>query len=107
MAKQTAVPKKLKKFEKKYPEVWAAFQALGAACHEKGGPLNEKTRRLVKLGIAIGSQHQGAVHSAARQALESGAKKEEILQAAVLAITTVGWPAAYAAMTWIEEEIGG
>ena len=33
MAKQTAVPKKLKKFEKKYPEVWAAFVALGAACH--------------------------------------------------------------------------
>ncbi len=107
MAKQTAVPKKLRKFEKKYPEVWTAFQALGAACHEKGGPLNEKTRRLVKLGIAIGSQHQGAVHSAARQALESGAKEEEILQAAVLAITTVGWPGAYAAMTWIEEEIGG
>jgi alkylhydroperoxidase/carboxymuconolactone decarboxylase family protein YurZ len=47
------------------------------------------------------------VHSAARQALEGGAKKEEILHAAVLAITTVGWPAAYAAMTWIEEEIGG
>jgi len=107
MAKQTAVPKKLKKFGKQYPEVWAAFEALGTACHEKGGPLNEKTRRLVKLGIAIGSQHQGAVHSAARQALESGAKKEEILQAAVLAITTIGWPAAYAALTWIEEEIGG
>lgn len=107
MAKQTAVPKKLKRFEKRYPEVWASFQALGAACHEKGGPLNEKTRRLVKLGIAVGSQHQGAVHSAARQALESGAKKEEILQAAILAITTLGWPAAYAAMTWIEEEIGG
>lgn len=107
MAKQTAVPKKLKKFEKQYPEVWAAFQALGAACHEKSGPMNEKTRRLVKLGIAIGSQHEGAVHSAARQALKSGARKEEILQAALLAITTVGWPAAYAAMTWIVEEIGG
>lgn len=106
MARQTAAPKKLKKFEKKYPDVWAAFEALGTACHEKGGPLEEKTRRLVKLGIAIGSQHQGAVHSAARQALESGAKKEEILHAAVLAITTIGWPAAYAAVTWIEEEIG-
>lgn len=107
MARQTAVPKKLKKFEKKYPDVWAAFQALGAACHEKGGPLDEKTRRLVKLGIAIGLQHQGAVHSAARQALESGAGKEEMLHVALLAITTAGWPAAYAAMTWIEEEIGG
>ncbi|MBI4909517.1 MAG: carboxymuconolactone decarboxylase family protein [Acidobacteria bacterium] len=100
---QEAKPTSIQQFEKLSPEVWAAFAALGEACHEKGGPLDEKTRRLVKLGIAIASQHEGAVHSATRHALESGLTEKELMHVAILAITTVGWPAAYAAMTWIRD----
>jgi alkylhydroperoxidase/carboxymuconolactone decarboxylase family protein YurZ len=58
---------------------------------------------LIKLGIAIGAQHEGAVHSATRQALSDGATSDEVLHAAILAITTIGWPSAYAAMTWIND----
>ncbi len=76
-------------------------------CHEKGGPLPEKTRRLVKLAIAIGTRHEGAVHSATRQAVQSGASPEELMHTVILAITTIGWPAAYAAMTWINDVLSG
>lgn len=96
-------PVSLQAFSQRYPEVGAAFAALGQACHEKGGPLDEKSRRLAKLALAIGSQHEGAVHSATRHALEAGVTPDELMHVAILAITTIGWPGAYAAMTWIAD----
>jgi alkylhydroperoxidase/carboxymuconolactone decarboxylase family protein YurZ len=97
------LPPPVEDFEGLYPEVWEAFSKLGEACHESGGPLDEKARRLVKLALAIGLRQEGAVHSAVRQALHSGLSPDELRHVAVLAITTIGWPAAYAAFTWIED----
>lgn len=101
---QEPLPSSISGFEKKHPAVWEAFAKLGEACHQTG-PLDEKTRRLVKLAIAVGLRHEGAVHSATRNALKSGVTREEIEHVAILAITTIGWPGAYAAITWIEDEI--
>jgi alkylhydroperoxidase/carboxymuconolactone decarboxylase family protein YurZ len=53
MAMHQQIPSSVQEFEKQFPEVWQAFVTLGTACHESGGPLDEKTRRLVKLGIAV------------------------------------------------------
>jgi alkylhydroperoxidase/carboxymuconolactone decarboxylase family protein YurZ len=102
---QETLPDSVSLFEKKHSAVWEAFATLGEACHE-AGPLDEKTRRLVKLALAIALRHEGAVHSAARNALKSGVMREEMEQVAILAITTVGWPAAHAAMTWIDDNLG-
>jgi alkylhydroperoxidase/carboxymuconolactone decarboxylase family protein YurZ len=101
---QETPPKSISAFEKKHPAVWEAFAKLGEACHETG-PLDEKTRRLVKLAMAVGLRHEGAVHSATRNALKSGVTREEIEHVVILAITTIGWPGAYAAITWMEDEI--
>ena len=101
---QEPLPDSISGFEKKHPAVWETFAKLGDACHETG-PLDEKTRRLVKLSMAVAFRHEGAVHSATRNALKSGVTREEIEHVAILAITTVGWPSAFAAMTWIEDEI--
>ena len=102
---QESLPSSVSSFEKKHPSVWQAFEKLGKECHE-AGPLDEKTRRLVKLALAVGLRHEGAVHSATRNALRSGVTREELEHVAILAVTTIGWPAAYAAMTWIEDDIG-
>lgn len=99
---QETTPPPVRKFESKYPGIAEAFAELGRQCHESG-PLDEKTRRLVKLGIAIAHRHEGAVHSAVRNALASGATADELYHVALLSITTVGWPAAQAAITWIED----
>ena len=101
---QEPLPDSLSGFERKYPAVWEGFAKLGEACHETG-PLDEKTRRLIKLAMAVGLRHEGAVHSATRNALRSGVTREEIEHVVILAITTIGWPGAYAAMTWIDDEI--
>ena len=75
MAKQ--LPKAVNQFRKSHPNVWKAFNELGDRCHE-GGPLDEKTRRLVKLALAIGAGLEGATHSAVRNARKSGIAPKEL-----------------------------
>ncbi len=87
-------------FAKSFPEIWDAYAALGKSCAE-AGPLGTDTRRLIKLALAIGAGSEGAVHSHTRQALAEGASVESLQQVAALAITTLGFPAAMAALSWI------
>ena len=96
------LPNVYQKFEHRYPVVKEAFDALGAAEHD-AGPLGEKERRLVKLGIAVGAESEGAVRSHVRKLLGVGVAEEEILHTIVLALTTVGFPATNAALGWAEE----
>jgi len=96
------LPRPLQEFIKKYPDIWQAYENLGEKCHE-GGPLDEKTRRLVKLGIAIGARLEGAVHSHTKRAVEIGIPENEIIHVALLAITTIGFPSTIAAITWIRD----
>ena len=86
----------------RYPRVAEALDALGAASDE-AGPLDARERRLTTLGIAIGAQSKGAVRSNVRKALELGISPGAIRHVAVLSITTRGFPAAVAAMGWIED----
>lgn len=102
MSKQ--LPKAVNQFRKRHPEVWKAFNDLGERCHE-AGPLDEKSRRLVKLALSIGAGLEGATHSAVRNARKAGIKPEEIDHVAVLAITTLGLPAATRAITWITDDL--
>src|SRR5437660_12061183 len=98
MARQ--IPKPIEDLWKRYPTVWKAFNELGSRCHQ-AGPLDEKTRRLVKLALSIGAGLEGATHSAVRAARKSGITEDEVDHVAVLAISTLGLPAATRAMTWI------
>lgn len=84
------------------PDVWEAFQKLGAAAGD-AGPLDERTRRLVNLAFAIGADSEGATHSHCRRALAEGLQREELEHVAYLAITTLGWPRAIRALTWIRD----
>lgn len=86
----------------KKPEVWKAYATLGKTVSE-AGPLDARTRRLVNLALAIGARSEGAVHSHTRQALAEGITPDELKHAALLAITTLGFPQAMAAMSWIED----
>ena len=78
---------------------------LGAAVSE-GGPLDAKTRRLVKVALAIGGSSEGAVHSHVRRAVSEGVKADELRHVALLAIPTLGLPAAVKALTWMNDVIG-
>ena len=89
-------------FQKKNGAVWNAFEELSKQCHE-GGSLDEKTRRLVKIALAIGAGLEGGTHSAVRHAKESGVSPEEMEHVALLAVTTLGFPSAMRAFTWLKD----
>jgi alkylhydroperoxidase/carboxymuconolactone decarboxylase family protein YurZ len=90
------------KLAEQYPDVWQEYADLGKACSEAGS-LDDETKRLVKLGLAVGAQSEGAVHSHVRRALEEGVDPEELRHVAILSIPTIGFPKAMAALTWIED----
>jgi 4-carboxymuconolactone decarboxylase len=100
-----ALPKWYRNFRKRYPQISAASDALGEAA-TAAGPLDEKTRELVKLGIALGAGREGGVHAHVRRAIAAGASRNEVRHAALLAISTAGFPAAMAGLSWIEDLLG-
>jgi AhpD family alkylhydroperoxidase len=98
------LPSVVEEFAAEYPLVWEAYSRLGETASE-AGPLDEKARRLIKLALAVGSQRQGAVNSHTKRALAAGCTPEELVHVGILAITTIGWPGAFAAICWIRETI--
>jgi alkylhydroperoxidase/carboxymuconolactone decarboxylase family protein YurZ len=87
---------------RRFPKVWDAYTKLGEEA-AAAGPLSERERRLVKLALAVGSGSEGATHSHARQALAEGIAAAEIRHVALLAMTTTGWPAGAAALSWLDD----
>lgn len=104
-AQKTRLPARFQQFGKKYPAVMKAYETLGEATAE-AGPLDAKTRALVKLGIATGAWREGAVHSHTRRALQAGCTPDEIRHVIVLATTTLGFPSMMATLTWVEDVLG-
>ena len=98
------LPKRFEKFQSDFPEIAKAYENLGTAVH-KAGPLNDKTRALIKLAISTGAGLEGAVHSHTRKAIEAGCTNEEIKQSVMLALPTIGFPATMAVMSWVEDII--
>jgi alkylhydroperoxidase/carboxymuconolactone decarboxylase family protein YurZ len=102
MKERQYLPRPFLQFAKHHPEIAKAWEELGAACHE-AGPLDAKTRHLVKLGVAMGLRSEGGVKTHTRRSLDAGASAAEVRQAVLLSLTTCGFPAMIAAMGWVSE----
>ena len=100
------LPPPITRLKSLYPRVWKSFSDLGEQCHA-AGPLEERSRRLVKLALSIGAGLEGATHSAVRNARKAGLTQEEIQHVVVLAITTLGLPSATRAFTWVQDGAQG
>ena len=96
------LPEFLREVIKKYPRLWESYENLGKEIGSVKG-LDERGQRLVKLGIAIGAKMEGAVHSHVRKCKKAGISDDEIYHCALLGITTIGWPSAMAALSWIND----
>ena len=96
------LPKPFTKFRRAHGDVVSAYETLGEAC-AKAGPLDAKTRELIRLGMAIGGRLEGAVHSHARRATAAGASAAEVRHVVALAATTIGFPTTVAAFTWVDD----
>lgn len=98
------LPPLVQQLADQYPEVWRAYNRLGEATAE-AGPLDAKTQRLVKLALAIGGGREGGVHSHVRRGQAEGITSDELRHVALLAVTTLGWPSAVRAYSWIDDEL--
>ena len=89
-------------FARDWPAVWDRYTELGRSVAE-AGDLSARERRLVKLALALGAGSEGAVHSHARQAQDEGIAARDLRQVCLLGITTLGFPAAMAGLSWVND----
>ena len=104
MSRLPEPPPTFRRFVSRYPELARAWEAI--AEQGKQGPLDAETRRLVKLGIAIGAMREGSVHSSVRKAVSEGISVEAIEQVVALAAGTLGLPSTVAVWTWVRDQLG-
>jgi len=96
--------KRYQLMKRRFPALMTAVEQLGEAA-TGAGPLDEKTKELVQLGAAAALRSEGAVHSHARRALQSGASPDEVRHAIVLLTSTIGFPTVAAALSWADDVI--
>ncbi len=80
-------------FKEEFSEIHAKQEALGKEVHEKGGPLDEKNRWLIKMAISGACNHKRALETHIRKARAAGINEDEIKHALLLLIPTAGFPA--------------
>ncbi len=98
------LPLTYRQFSSRFPDVVNAHSALGEATAD-AGPLDEKTRSLVSLGICLGAGLESAAKSHVRRAIEAGATREELEHAAILGIGTVGFSRSVMTWMWIRDAL--
>lgn len=104
MAGQKVPSKHYQKLTKKFPEVLAAVENLGATVRE-AGPIDKKTSELIQLAVAAASQSTGSVHSHTRRAIQAGASEDEIYHTLLLLVSTIGFPKVAAALSWVNDTL--
>jgi AhpD family alkylhydroperoxidase len=65
------LPKPYQQFRQEYLDIYQAYEKLGEVTAESG-PLDIKTRELIKLGMAAAMKSESAVQSHTHRALEAG-----------------------------------
>ncbi len=99
---QGKLPEHYSSIRERYPDFCAALEALGTTAREQG-PLDAKTGHLIQLAGAAGIRSEGSVHSHTRRAVQAGATPEEIRHAVILLTSTIGYPTAAAALSWVDD----
>lgn len=78
------------RFKDSHPEIYNLYEALGKEVHHNGGPLDEQTRWLVKIGISAAAGRKRALKTHILKARDAGASDEAIAHALMLLIPTMG-----------------
>jgi AhpD family alkylhydroperoxidase len=81
------------RFKEEFPKVYAMHEALGKEIHEHSGPLDEKTRWLIKIAVSASCNHKRALDTHIRKAKSAGVTDEQIKHTLLLLMSTTGFPA--------------
>jgi alkylhydroperoxidase/carboxymuconolactone decarboxylase family protein YurZ len=79
-------------FTKEHEEIYKAYSAFGKLIHEKGGPLDSKTRALLKVAMSSVGDNDYVLETHLKKAIESGCTREELEHVVLLTAPSVGFP---------------
>jgi alkylhydroperoxidase/carboxymuconolactone decarboxylase family protein YurZ len=96
-------PNWYRKFLEKYPQVGKDYEALGKSVHE-AGPLEERERALIKLGISGAARSLQAFRRHVHKAHTLGLSRDEIEHAVLLTLPTIGFPQMMTLLYIVDEE---
>lgn len=86
------IEKNLKYFIENHSEIYDAYETYGKMVHEKGGPLDVKTRWLIKIAVSTDCQNEFCLRTHILKAFKHGCTKEEIEHTILLVAPTSGFP---------------
>jgi len=87
-----AIEKNLMYIHEKHEEIYQAYKEYGKTIHTKGGPLQEKTRWLIKIAISTACKYPYALTTHIKKAQKAGCSREEIEHAILLVAPSAGFP---------------
>jgi len=96
-------PATYRQFVAKYPALGRAHESIADAV-DHAGPLDARTLALIKIGICVGAGLESALRSHVRRAMQHGARPDEVEQAILLGMNTVGFPRTVAAWSWAQTQ---
>ena len=79
-------------FQKHHPDIYEAYETYGKKIHEEGGPLDEKTRWLIKISVSATEGYPYALKTHIKKGLAAGCTTEEIQHTLLLLAPSVGFP---------------
>lgn len=86
-------------------DVYQAYESFGKTVHLDGGPIEEKTRWLIKVALSTAGQHPYAIRTHIHKALDAGCTRKEIEHAILLVAPTEGFPKAMEAIMILRDEL--
>ena len=92
-------------FKSMHTDVYKAYEAYGEVVHEQGGPIEEKTRWLIKVAISAAGQHDFSLRSHIHKALSVGCTRSEVEHAILLIAPTAGFPTSMEAIMVLRDEL--
>ncbi len=98
-----SIPAFYLEFRERFKEVGDQYENLGKAVHQQG-PLDERTRALVKLAISGSSGLNNAFRTHVRKARQQGLTREEMEHVALLFLPTKGLSTTMKALKLIKAE---
>jgi AhpD family alkylhydroperoxidase len=79
-------------FKAEFPELSARINDTNHAIHADGGPLDERTRALIKIAVSGAAGHLTALETHVVAAREAGIGDAEIVHALLMLVSTCGFP---------------
>ncbi len=86
------IKENFKYFINEHKEIYDAYSNYGKLVHEKGGPLDAKTRALLKVSTSSVVSNKYALETHIRKAFDASCTKEEIEHVILLTAPSVGFP---------------